>query len=60
MKISAIVFEHGKDDFELWSEFSLSKEDEDKIMSILNKYDTDGFSVRGNMAVNIKSVYDEE
>lgn len=44
------VFEqHGTDDFGLWEGFLLSKEDEQKIWSILSAYDTQGCSVRGTL-----------
>lgn len=53
MKICAIIFQHGKNDHELWSGFSLSKEDENKIMDILEKYNTDGCSARGMIQVTV-------
>ena len=46
-RISGIIFEHGKDDFGLWEGFVLSDEDEAAIWQILQKYDTEGCSVRG-------------
>lgn len=45
--ISGIIFEHGTDDYGLWEGFVLSKEDENAIWKILQKYDTQGCSVRG-------------
>lgn len=53
MKICTIIFQHGKDDHELWSGFSLSEEDENKIMEILGKYDMDGCSARGMIQVSV-------
>ena len=47
IKISSIIFEHGEDDYELWEEFALSKEDQKAILKILQKYETGGCSVRG-------------
>ena len=47
IRIAGILFEHGKDDFGLWEGFYLSEEDENAIWSILQKYDTQGCSVRG-------------
>ena len=47
IRISGIIFEHGKDDYGLWEGFVLSKEDENAIWKILQKYDTEGCSVRG-------------
>ena len=47
IRISGIIFEHGADDYGLWEGFVLSKEDENAIWEILQKYDTEGCSVRG-------------
>ena len=46
-------FSAWQNDHELWSGFSLSKEDENKIMEILGKYDTDGCSARGMIQVSV-------
>lgn len=46
-RITGIIFEHGKDDFGLWEGFYLTEEDENAIWKILQKYDTEGCSVRG-------------
>lgn len=46
-RISGIIFEHGKDDYGLWEGFNLLEEDEIAIWQILQKYDTEGCSVRG-------------
>lgn len=45
--ISGIIFQHGTDDFSLWEGFNLTKEDSDAIQTILSKYETEGYSVRG-------------
>ena len=45
--IIGIIFEHGKDDYGLWEGFVLSEEDENAIWQILQKYDTEGCSLRG-------------
>ena len=47
-RITGIIFEHGKDDLELWEGFKLSEEDENTIWNILSKYDAEGCSVRGS------------
>ncbi len=47
VRISGIIFKHGADDYGLWEGFVLSKEDEKAIWKILQKYDTEGCSVRG-------------
>ena len=46
-EIISIVFKHDPDDFSFWTDFVLSKEDENTIMNILSKYETEGFSIRG-------------
>ena len=47
-EICGMFFNYGnKDDYELWCEFSLTKEDENAIYKILEKYETFGNSVRG-------------
>lgn len=48
-RIEALLFKNGKDDYEIWSGFSLSQEDKSKIMDILSKYETEGCSVRGTL-----------
>ena len=50
IRISGIIFEHGVDDYGLWEGFVLSEKDEIAIWKILQKYDTDGYSVRGSRA----------
>lgn len=45
--ISSIIFKHGEDDYSIWNGFALSKEDNNAIQKILQKYTTDGCSVRG-------------
>lgn len=47
IKISGIIFEHSKDDYGLWEGFYLTEEEENQIMEILIKHDTEGCSVRG-------------
>ena len=47
VRISGIIFEHGKDDYGLWEGFALSDEDEAAIWQILQKYDAEGCSIRG-------------
>lgn len=44
--IFGIITRFGEDDFSYWEGFSLSEEEE--IMAILLKHDTEGFSVRGS------------
>lgn len=47
VKISGIVFEHGNDDFAFWEGFSLTEEEENQIVEILMKHDTEGYSIKG-------------
>lgn len=47
IRISGIIFEHGKNDYGLWEDFYLTEEEENQIMEILMKHDTEGCSVRG-------------
>ena len=50
-KLVGFVFEEGDEDWSLWLNDGLSKEDNDAITAILRKYEHDGYSVR--------NVYDE-
>lgn len=45
--IDGIIFKNGDDDFELWEEFSLTKEEEDAILKILKNHETQGGCIRG-------------
>lgn len=47
IRISGIVFEHGKNDYGFWEGFSLTEEEENQIAEILMKHDTEGYSIRG-------------
>lgn len=47
IRISGIIFEHGKDNYGLWEGFSLTEEEESEIWKILMRHDTEGCSVRG-------------
>lgn len=47
IKISGIIFEHGKNDYGLWEGFYLTEDEENQIMEILIKHNTEGCSVRG-------------
>lgn len=39
--------EHGDNDFGYWEGFYLTEEEENVVWNILNKYDTEGYSLRG-------------
>lgn len=45
--IAGILFQHGTDDYDLWEGFDLTEAEENAIMKILEKHDTEGCSVRG-------------
>ena len=47
IRISGIIFEHGKDDYELWEGFNLVEDEENQIMKILMSHNTEGCSIRG-------------
>ena len=47
IRISGIILEHGKDDYGLWEGFNLTEDEENQIMEILMKHDTEGCSIRG-------------
>lgn len=46
-KISGIVFEYGNNDYGFWEGFSLTEEEENQIMEIIMRHNTEGYSVRG-------------
>lgn len=47
IRISGIMFEHGTNDYGFWEGFSLTDEEENQIMEILMRHDTEGCSIRG-------------
>ena len=47
IKITGIIFEHGKNDYGLWEGFYLTEDEENQIMEILMSHDTEGCSIRG-------------
>ena len=47
VRISGIIFEHGTNDYGFWEGFSLTEEEENQIMEILMRHDTEGCSIRG-------------
>ena len=59
IRINGIISKHGEDDYELWEEFVLSKEDEKTIWKILQKYETEGGSERGTQREVAKYFYSE-
>ena len=55
-EIVGIIHQYGKDDFSIWN-VQLSEDDANTISKILEKYDTTGYSVRGNSQIQIKEVF---
>lgn len=58
MRIKGILFEHGKDNYELWQGFQLTEEELDAIMNILEKHQKEGRSVSGDGRKVAKSIID--
>lgn len=56
IKISGIIFEHGKDDYGLWEGFYLTEDEKNQIMEILMKHDTEGCSIRGTLEEIAKEI----
>lgn len=54
--IFGIMTCYGKDDFGYWSGFSLTPEEENVIMEILMKHDTEGCSVRGTWKAVLEDI----
>ena len=50
------IHQYGVDDFSIWS-VQLSAEDEQAINAILEKYQANGFSVRGNSRMTLEEVF---
>lgn len=48
IRICGIVFEHGENDFGYWDGFSLTEDEENEIMKILQNHGTEGCSIRGS------------
>lgn len=46
-EICGILFKNGNDDYELWTDFSLTKEEKETINTILQNHIHEGCSVRG-------------
>lgn len=61
MKINNIslvgfIHQYGEDDFSIWN-VQLSEEDKKSIETILEKYQDQGFSVRGNSQIKIEEAF---
>lgn len=56
MHLVGFVHNYGKDDFSIWG-VNLSEEDEMAIMEILQKYEDQGISIRGDLSMELNEVY---
>ena len=54
IKLAGVLFQYGEDDYDLWEGFSLTDEEENAIMAILNNHNAEGGSVRGTYNQIIK------
>lgn len=56
VNLVGFIHQYGADDLSIWS-VQLSAEDEQAINAILEKYQTQGFSVRGNSQMTLEEVF---
>ena len=56
VNLVGFVHQYGATDFSIWN-VQLSAEDEKAINAILEKYQTQGLSVRGNSEIKIKEAF---
>ena len=47
IRIAGILWQHGDNDYALWEGFNLTEEEEEIIVNILFRHDTEGCSVYG-------------
>lgn len=47
IRIKGIIYEHGPNDFGVWTDFYLTEEEKEIIENILMRHDVEGCSVRG-------------
>lgn len=59
MNVFGIVFQNDVDDYEFYAP-ELSVEDNNKIIAILNKYENEGWSVRGSAKEIAEEIEDME
>lgn len=48
-KIVGIMFEHSDKTVSYWDGFGLTYDDQETIVTVLSKYNTEGYSVRGTL-----------
>ena len=56
VNLVSFIHQYGENDFSIWN-VQLSAEDKKAINAILEKYQTQGFSVRGNSELTIKEAF---
>ena len=56
VNLVGFIHQYGNDDFSIWN-VQLSAEDEKAINAILEKYQTQGLSVRGNSEIKLKEAF---
>lgn len=56
VKLVGFIHRYGANDFSIWN-VQLSDEDKESIEAILAKYETEGFSVRGNLQVKLEEAF---
>ena len=53
-ELVGFVWQHGNDDYSIWT-VTLNDEDMRKVLEILDKYDAQGYSVRGDGTLTVTS-----
>ena len=56
VKLVGFIHQCGANDFSIWN-VQLSDEDRKSIEAILAKYETEGFSIRGNSQVKLEEAF---
>ena len=56
VNLVGFIHQYGNDDFSIWN-VQLSAEDKKAINAILEKYQTQGFSVRGNSQIKLEEAF---
>ena len=56
INLVGFIHQYGANDYSIWN-VQLSDEDQKNIEAILEKYQTQGFSVRGNSEIKLKEAF---
>ena len=56
VNLVGFIHQYGENDFSIWN-VQLSAEDKKAINAILEKYQTQGFSVRGNSQIKLEEAF---